>query len=109
MIRRPPRSTLFPYTTLFRSTTTVAAVAAYGGAAVELDEVAFFQARVALRVDADPDPGADCRQDPVVRVVLVARIFYRRPRDAHDVAVPHIRGGHAGLDVLDSEAHPGLR
>src|SRR2546422_5550023 len=24
MIRRPPRSTLFPYTTLFRSTTTIA-------------------------------------------------------------------------------------
>src|SRR2546427_6759642 len=27
MIRRPPRSTLFPYTTLFRSTTGVAVVA----------------------------------------------------------------------------------
>src|SRR3712207_7816147 len=34
MIRRPPRSTLFPYTTLFRSTTAVLAVpedAAYEG------------------------------------------------------------------------------
>src|SRR2546422_11691576 len=27
MIRRPPRSTLFPYTTLFRSTTTARAIA----------------------------------------------------------------------------------
>src|SRR3712207_8525535 len=29
MIRRPPRSTLFPYTTLFRSLTTVAGVPAH--------------------------------------------------------------------------------
>src|SRR5688572_32432496 len=29
MIRRPPRSTLFPYTTLFRSRTTVSALAAF--------------------------------------------------------------------------------
>src|SRR3712207_7413730 len=32
MIRRPPRSTLFPYTTLFRSTSAVATVAVVGGA-----------------------------------------------------------------------------
>src|SRR2546421_6775934 len=32
MIRRPPRSTLFPYTTLFRSTRHVAAAAAQHGA-----------------------------------------------------------------------------
>src|SRR3712207_8837807 len=31
MIRRPPRSTLFPYTTLFRSFTDDVAVAATGG------------------------------------------------------------------------------
>src|SRR2546430_6256260 len=35
MIRRPPRSTLFPYTTLFRS---IVAVATVGGAAAELRE-----------------------------------------------------------------------
>src|SRR3712207_7734687 len=38
MIRRPPRSTLFPYTTLFRSTNTApfarSGAAAYGGARV---------------------------------------------------------------------------
>src|SRR5689334_24690760 len=43
MIRRPPRSTLFPYTTLFRSIPTRAAVVESGGAPftladVELDE-----------------------------------------------------------------------
>src|SRR2546429_1269445 len=31
MIRRPPRSTLFPYTTLFRSAAAGAAVAGYAG------------------------------------------------------------------------------
>src|SRR3712207_7662163 len=31
MIRRPPRSTLFPYTTLFRSAHNVAAVSLYPG------------------------------------------------------------------------------
>src|SRR5205809_3538785 len=30
MIRRPPRSTLFPYTTLFRSTYSVADIGMYG-------------------------------------------------------------------------------
>src|SRR3712207_7753901 len=41
MIRRPPRSTLFPYTTLFRSATTVAggAVALDGDARHRLDVV----------------------------------------------------------------------
>src|SRR5437016_8601607 len=37
MIRPPPRSTLFPYTTLFRSLT--AAVSAAGGAPVAMDAV----------------------------------------------------------------------
>src|SRR3712207_7547762 len=32
MIRRPPRSTLFPYTTLFRSDRAASAVAGVGGA-----------------------------------------------------------------------------
>src|SRR5438270_9665991 len=35
MIRRPPRSTLFPYTTLFRSVLVAAAVEQQGGQAVD--------------------------------------------------------------------------
>src|SRR2546430_4889958 len=34
MIRRPPRSTLFPYTTLFRSAATAIAIASVKGAAL---------------------------------------------------------------------------
>src|SRR2546425_4719785 len=43
MIRRPPRSTLFPYTTLFRSPGNVAAAGAAGSAA---------RARLAARMTA---------------------------------------------------------
>src|SRR3712207_8787933 len=34
MIRRPPRSTLFPYTTLFRSHLAIFSLAAFAGAAI---------------------------------------------------------------------------
>src|SRR3712207_7882544 len=52
MIRRPPRSTLFPYTTLFRS-----------GGAHALFKVARLQDRPALRVGfaAGPDAGIAIR------------------------------------------------
>src|SRR5690348_17809850 len=36
MIRRPPSSTLFPYTTLFRSMTDAQIAAAKGGASIEI-------------------------------------------------------------------------
>src|SRR5688572_31878912 len=45
MIRRPPRSTLFPYTTLFRS-----AVAAGGRGAVEVAAVAVHLVAVVARL-----------------------------------------------------------
>src|SRR5256886_12930176 len=50
MIRRPPRSTLFPYTTLFRSRGTLSSALPFG-------EVAFDLARVlleVLRVNGEP-------------------------------------------------------
>src|SRR2546430_8899194 len=51
MIRRPPRSTLFPYTTLFRSLTALTATFALLGLHVEVDVAD-------LRVDGS-DPGND--------------------------------------------------
>src|SRR3989454_2984539 len=39
MIRRPPRSTLFPYTTLFRSVITGQVAALYAGPAVPLSMI----------------------------------------------------------------------
>src|SRR3712207_8767280 len=44
MIRRPPRATLFPYTTLFRSTPQLAVrVAIIGGVALVLFAIVFFR------------------------------------------------------------------
>src|SRR5256886_13705769 len=43
MIRRPPRSTLFPYTTLFRSTYTEPSVADYAGS--RADQLKWWQAQ----------------------------------------------------------------
>src|SRR3989449_7283037 len=69
MIRRPPRSTLFPYTTLFRSHGTLTQVAGVVHAPVrggiELDDVEVHR--------ASPDPGAG--------IALPARLT-RRPRTA---------------------------
>src|SRR2546429_4724401 len=56
MIRRPPRSTLFPYTTLFRSDPEVRTLDA-----VERHSAVFGEARRAdgQRVDAAVDPAVD--------------------------------------------------
>src|ERR687893_1140984 len=97
------------YLTVNERSAAVAAVAAYGGAAVEFYEVALLQARVALRVNPDTDSSTNGRQDPVVGVLLIAGICHRRPRHAHHVAVAHVRRRHAGAQVLDREAHPRLR
>src|SRR3712207_8508180 len=43
MIRRPPRSTLFPYTTLFRSDPTIDGYADYDHRVVELSRDVAFQ------------------------------------------------------------------
>src|SRR3712207_7087503 len=43
MIRRPPRSTLFPYTTLFRSVRVAAAVRTCGGAVSHRSALALWQ------------------------------------------------------------------
>src|SRR2546422_10708278 len=71
MIRRPPRSTLFPYTTLFRSSRLLPAVGRKQNAsrAVELD---FLRAR-------DPEP-ADATQSLVELRLVVERADDALPR-----------------------------
>src|SRR3712207_8264391 len=58
MIRRPPRSTLFPYTTLFRSGQQPALTEGAQGAGVPV--LGGEQLR------APPVPGADCREQPLL-------------------------------------------
>src|SRR3712207_7167134 len=50
MIRRPPRSTLFPYTTLFRSRGAVVVMVMTGGRSRGVGRVARWHERVSLRL-----------------------------------------------------------
>src|SRR2546426_2507012 len=54
MIRRPPRSTLFPYTTLFRSP--LAHTAVLGGARVRVDRAGAVAGRGARPGQQEPRP-----------------------------------------------------
>src|SRR2546427_6434257 len=49
MIRRPPRSTLFPYTTLFRSLITVGPLEPEGHV-LDIDDVVFDRSQMANRI-----------------------------------------------------------
>src|SRR5258708_28899977 len=64
MIRRPPRSTLFPYTTLFRSSTEIATLAWSLGDAAERDVVGVV-------IAADPTSAAAELARFVPRVLAV--------------------------------------
>src|SRR5438445_8328548 len=74
MIRRPPRSTLFPYTTLFRSSV--------------VDPLLRVFERIDDVVKVDVDPGTDPRQDFEENTIDVA------------VDLAHVRGIHEQDVVL---------
>src|SRR3712207_7193703 len=59
MIRRPPRSTLFPYTTLFRSAKGVGEHVAQGSLHVQAFAARPVENGGAGRVDAEPEWGDD--------------------------------------------------
>src|SRR3989454_9289151 len=76
MIRRPPRSTLFPYTTLFRSHATVGVH----------DDLAAGQAGVALRA---PDHETTGRVDEDIRIGdLEARVRERSEEHTSELQSP---------------------
>src|SRR3712207_9402224 len=70
MIRRPPRSTLFPYTTLFRSDEALAALAA--AADYEVVAALWALAQGLVRADALPDDVRELRLDGLEVVVDAA-------------------------------------
>src|SRR5256885_4414802 len=55
MIRRPPRSTLFPYTTLFRSKKLMLALAAAGDRAGAVQYARVYQELVRQELEMEPD------------------------------------------------------
>src|SRR5687767_15258906 len=68
MIRRPPRSTLFPYTTLFRSCWGVAIEAAKASAIAALRALMVFQVSVLIELMRYP---ANDERTPWKQVVIV--------------------------------------
>src|SRR5256886_9799105 len=68
MIRRPPRSTLFPYTTLFRSGGVTSTVAT-GTFVTVTDEVPLFPSLVAVIV---AEPGVTPDTSPLLLTVATA-------------------------------------
>src|SRR3712207_9485761 len=72
MIRRPPRSTLFPYTTLFRSALRVG-VRLRGGAALGEVEVGAYRDLGAARSEHAGEDGLRVGGQPVLVVLLQLR------------------------------------
>src|SRR3989449_8614234 len=70
MIRRPPRSTLFPYTTLFRSLeATKTTIAAHFGAIVKVNDQLSFGARFLTQAKFDYSGTASFQQVPTGLIV----------------------------------------
>src|SRR2546428_9417063 len=72
MIRRPPRSTLFPYTTLFRSTTAAYGVVSTGGTAHAAAQPPPNLARISLMSAPVPKGVFSMRLTTVVVIGVVA-------------------------------------
>src|SRR3989454_2567275 len=88
MIRRPPRSTLFPYTTLFRSDAEwlLAAVLGVGRVEARLDLDRALPAAVAARYEAAV--GRRARREPLQQIVGWEAFRGLRVRLTADVLVP---------------------
>src|SRR2546425_6432227 len=91
MIRRPPRSTLFPYTTLFRSLETVEARDLREDRALRIDPVTSQNLRDELRFKLTVLFGkrVDCRIEKVLRDRELPREFRRRE---HRAVIPAYEG-----------------
>src|SRR5438034_9068915 len=92
MIRRPPRSTLFPYTTLFRSLRAEPAARLDGVVAAEIHRLAHFGDRVIEGLAAFQLHQRD--QSATPRRQKIARPFERRGARIERRRLP---GGKAGL------------
>src|SRR2546423_6028717 len=101
MIRRPPRSTLFPYTTLFRSEHLVLAEAKeLGDGVVGLQDLA-------LEVGDEDRGGRILDQSRRVRAWFVELAFVAQDADGADhlaVGIAQCRGVKGGRDYVAARA-----
>src|SRR3712207_7549968 len=99
MIRRPPRSTLFPYTTLFRSDGMIAAVFAAAGAEVTtpLERISWDDAMLRYGSDRSDRRIGRSEEHPSelqARQYIVCLLLLEKARDAPQRAILHSRSAH---------------
>src|SRR5690348_4908602 len=111
MIRRPPRSTLFPYTTLFRSQLDVSPQTLERGGAVS-EEVALemaagvkrrLEAGVGISVTGIAGPGGGTKEKPVGLVWIAVDATEAKARRFHligDRAEIRQRAAQAALEMV---------
>src|SRR5258707_7906371 len=102
MIRRPPRSTLFPYTTLFRSYGTAAEYAGIAAAA-PLDQVT-LRSGTGFSVDSGPTPAVRSEEhtsELQSRQYLVCRLLLEKKKKKYQ----HIYMTHSDKILTKQSNH----
>src|SRR5438093_10223470 len=80
MIRRPPRSTLFPYTTLFRSHTDISADGAGDGSVMDLLRYALDAARMDYAMVTDHNRSEEHTSELQSLTNLVCRLLLEKKK-----------------------------
>src|SRR3712207_644568 len=93
MIRRPPRSTLFPYTTLFRSL-----LERLGGLSAELEDVLYELRSYVDELEADPN-----RLEAVEDRIAALRALERKYGDDVEAYLQDARARLSRVENLDEE------
>src|SRR3712207_8537275 len=97
MIRRPPRSTLFPYTTLFRSSITAIRTAAVSGLATRLlaredaRDLAILGTGVQARTHLDAMRSEEHTSELQSRQYLVCRLLLEKKKTFNHSQQPILR------------------
>src|SRR5258708_37431680 len=94
MIRRPPRSTLFPYTTLFRSLEEARQTTPERAAALHAERAAVLE--IEGRIDEAVQACAQALALAGVDLAVVRRLGRPPPRGGGHPAAPAVRGADAG-------------
>src|SRR5256885_14611562 len=114
MIRRPPRSTLFPYTTLFRSHAQVAGgqASVYGAALTASYEVDFWGRNRATRDAAAAAWQASRFDQDTVRLTVTAQVAHGwlqavALRERQAIAARNVANAERLLGLVESRARAG--
>src|SRR5437868_9785092 len=82
MLRRPPRSTLFPYTTLFRSKNEFASLVKFGETAIDVEYEFEPGQEEIIRADPDDSRSEEHTSELQSRFDLVCRLLLEKKKRA---------------------------